>query len=106
MRTIVDLPEDDVKNLDLIAKHMDVSRAELVRRSVAEYLAKTEATPITNDIFGKFKDTFKADSLEIESAWRSEWEGREASTHWAMHESSDNAYEHGAPKNTKDGDKS
>ncbi len=97
MRTIIDLPEDDIKHLDIIAKHMDVSRTELVRRSVAEYLAKTEAEPIKHDIFGKLESAFKGDSLEVERKWRAEWNNREASLSWGMHDSAHGEYGHGAP---------
>ena len=34
MRTIVDIPEKDIKALDSLGKKQDLSRAELVRRGV------------------------------------------------------------------------
>jgi len=44
MRTIVDLPEDQIKALDSIGKREDLSRTELVRRAVAAYLDGAQET--------------------------------------------------------------
>ena len=39
MRTIIDLPEEQVKALDTYRKKERISRAEAVRRAVAAFLA-------------------------------------------------------------------
>lgn len=38
MRTLVDLPEEQIKGLDTLAAAIDTSRAELVRRAIAAFL--------------------------------------------------------------------
>lgn len=38
MRTIIDLPDDQIRRLGEICRREDVSRAEVVRRAVADYL--------------------------------------------------------------------
>ena len=45
MRTIVNIPEADLRALDLLTHKARVSRAELVRRAVTDYLARHGADP-------------------------------------------------------------
>jgi hypothetical protein len=84
MRTIIDLPEDHVKALDLIGKKQDVSRTELVRRAVDMYLAAEQKTTKTklDQYFGIFKDdptVFDGlDGLAWQKKMREEWAGRDA----------------------------
>lgn len=77
MRTIVDLPENAIKSLDAIGANLDLSRAELVRRSVNAYLEEQNAagTPIKNDIYGLYSDIYDkhTDSLAIQEELRAEW---------------------------------
>ncbi len=40
MRTIIDLSEQNIKTLDRISKSQGISRAEIIRRAVSEYLKK------------------------------------------------------------------
>lgn len=88
MRTIVDLPEEDIQALDLLAKRSKLSRAELVRRSVTAYIEKeAENNAITHDIFGLYSDVFTQDALEIERNLRGEWDERESHTAtWGLNE--------------------
>lgn len=74
MRTIVDLPEADIKALDLLAKRAKLSRAELIRRAVATFIEQEILNQaISNDIFGLYADVFTQDALEIEKNLRTEW---------------------------------
>jgi hypothetical protein len=84
MRTIVDIPENQVKALDLLGKKHDLSRAELVRRAVDMYLAAEQKSTKTklDQYFGIFKDDPTVfDGLDG-SAWqqkmRAEWAERDA----------------------------
>jgi len=97
MRTIIDLPEDDIKMLDYLAKSMKKSRAELVRRSVSAYLEKEGgAQAISSDIFGLYDDVFTKDSLELQQELRGDWEQREVSSrHWSMQEPKQPTYDGG-----------
>ena len=70
MRTIVDIPENDVKALDSLGKKENLSRAELVRRAVQSYLeaAQRKSTAAVDEYFGFLKDCPEAfdglDSLD------------------------------------------
>lgn len=79
MRTIVDLPAADVKTLDVIAKRLNVSRAEMIRRCVRLYLDDfgKSHTIFTHDIFGTYDDIFKGDAVEIQRALREGWTNNE-----------------------------
>lgn len=84
MRTIVDIPDELVKGLDLLGKKHDLSRAELVRRAVDRYLA-TETEKTTGDVdkyFGIFKDDPTVwdglDGLAWQRKIRAEWDERDA----------------------------
>lgn len=83
MRTIVDLPEDQVKELDSIGKKKDLSRAELVRRAVEMYLdvEQQAAKSQLDKYFGILKGShlFEGmDGLEYQEKIRAEWGGRDA----------------------------
>ncbi len=78
MRTIVDLPEPNVQELDAHAKALGISRTEAVRRSVALYLQTLQtAAPAAAepDVFGLWADrTDIGDGLDYERNMRREWE--------------------------------
>ncbi|GEM_PF-767515 len=97
MRTIIDLPEEDIKMLDHLAKGMSKSRAELVRRSVSAYLEKEmENATISNDIYGAYDDVFTKDSLKLQNELRSDWDERETqSSHWSLQEPAQQPYKDG-----------
>ena len=83
MRTIVDLPEDQIKALDSIGKKEDLSRAELVRRAVAAYLGNAQETKKSalDKYFGILKgsDAFEGmDGMAWQKKMRAEWADRDA----------------------------
>lgn len=84
MRTIVDIPEDQVKELDSLGKKENLSRAELVRRAVASYLdaEKDKSAAAIEKYFGMFKgdpNVFDGlDGLEYQRKIRAEWDDRDA----------------------------
>lgn len=71
MRTIVDLPAPLVDELDRHADRENLSRAETVRRAVAEYLARRSA-PKTYAAFGIWQKK-KIDALAYVDRLRDEW---------------------------------
>lgn len=78
MRTIIDLPEENIKALDLLAKRAKLSRAELIRRAVTAFIeTETLNQAVTHDIFRLYADIFTQDALEIEKKLRSEWNENE-----------------------------
>ena len=84
MRTIIDLPEENIKSLDLLGKKQNLSRAELVRRAVSNYL-EIEQTKTQNNLdsyFGLFKDDKDVfdglDGLGWQEKMREEWDDRDS----------------------------
>jgi len=71
MRTIVDLPDEQVGALQQLGSRNGVSRAELVRRAVAEYLDKHKETG-DDHAFGLWKRRH-CDALVYENRLREEW---------------------------------
>jgi metal-responsive CopG/Arc/MetJ family transcriptional regulator len=72
MRTIVDLPEEQIQALKRLSEQSKLSRAELTRRAVAEYLRHHQADGI-EDAFGIWKN-HRRDSLDYQRRLREEWE--------------------------------
>jgi hypothetical protein len=72
MRTLVDLPERDLKQLTALSRSRKTSRAELIRQAVAGYLAQNRAG--IEDSFGLWKSR-GVDGLKYQEKLRDEWEG-------------------------------
>ncbi len=71
MRTIIDIPQNILEEIDNLAKREKISRAEAVRRAMSEYLEK-RARRKPNAGFGIWKSR-KIDPLAYEDALRDEW---------------------------------
>jgi len=71
MRTIVDLPDDQVRALARLCARHGLSRAEVVRRAVAAYLAAHPETT-QDDVFGIWSDRGLS-GLGYEDRVRAEW---------------------------------
>ena len=70
MRTIVDLPDEQLNALAEVCKRDQISRAEAVRRAVAAYLETRRADDASS--FGLWRG--RADGLEYQRALRDEWD--------------------------------
>lgn len=77
MRTLIDLPEDDMKWLDRRAAEQGKSRAALVREAISTYRAETEPSKDKSwldDAFGIWKDrTDIGDAVEWQRRERAGW---------------------------------
>jgi metal-responsive CopG/Arc/MetJ family transcriptional regulator len=71
MRTLVDLPERELEQLTILSRSRKTSRAELIRRAVAGYLAQNRAG--LEDSFGLWKDR-GVDGVAYQERMRGEWE--------------------------------
>ena len=71
MRTTIDLSEEQVQRLGEFCRREGVSRAEAVRRAVADYL-NVHRTRERQDVFGIWRDR-RPDGLEYERRLRREW---------------------------------
>jgi metal-responsive CopG/Arc/MetJ family transcriptional regulator len=72
MRTIVDLPDEQIEALKALSARENVSRAELVRRALAEFLAH-RSTLHDDDAFGLWRRR-PEDGLEYQHRLRKEWD--------------------------------
>ena len=76
MRTIVDLPEDQIAALDRYGRREGISRAEALRRAVAAFVpTKQHSKPdlTTHPAFGSSKRYRKEDSVITVRRLREEW---------------------------------
>ena len=74
MRTLVDLPEEDISWLDRKAAETGRSRAALVREAVANYRNRTSDDGLDR-FFGIWKDRADiGDGLDYERRLRAEWD--------------------------------
>ena len=71
MRTIIDLPEEQVQRLGELCRREGVSRAEAVRRAVTDYL-NAHSLRERQDAFGIWRER-RPDGLEYERRLRREW---------------------------------
>lgn len=71
MRTVIDIPDDQVEGLARIGRREGVSRAELVRRAIDGYLRRRDVAADAR-AFGLWKDR-ETDGLAYEDALRREW---------------------------------
>lgn len=71
MRTIVDLPEEQIARLAELCEQERISRAEAVRRAVADYLKARHAAD-RGSFFGMWRSR-GIDGAEYQCALRDEW---------------------------------
>ena len=71
MLTVLDIPAHLVEEIDAIARQEQISRAEAVRRAIADYLASRSA-PRPDAGFGIWKNR-GVDSVASKDKLRSEW---------------------------------
>ena len=70
MRTLVDIPDRQIKDLAAICETEKVSRAEIIRQAISAYLEKNKAGAV--EAFGLWKGR-KVDGLAYQEQVRSEW---------------------------------
>lgn len=71
MRTLVDIPDKDLKTLTHLSKVRRVSRSELVRTAVSRYLA-AQGPDVLTDAFGLWAKHAE-DGLAYQQRMRDEW---------------------------------
>lgn len=70
MRTLVDIPDKQIKDLMAICEAEKVSRAEVIRQAISLYLKNKKLEEV--DVFGIWKDK-NVDGLTYQEQMRSEW---------------------------------
>ena len=71
MRTIVELPDDQLEALGAICTQEKASRAEIIRRAVGNYIQERQSGK-GQSAFGLWKKK-KINALKYESKLRAEW---------------------------------
>ena len=71
MRTLVDLPESDLKQLNELSRARKTSRTQLIRLAVTGFL--TQNRPGLKDSFGLWKAR-REDGVAYQERMRGEWE--------------------------------
>jgi hypothetical protein len=71
MRTLVDIPEEELTLLTRLSKQRGLSRAEMVRRVVSAYLEPLKPQ-VRADAFGLWEDRSE-DGLAYQTRMRDEW---------------------------------
>ena len=71
MRTIIELPDEQLEALTTISSREKTSRAEIIRRAVGTYLREKQSGK-GRSAFGLWKKK-KIDPLKYESRLRAEW---------------------------------
>lgn len=72
MRTLVDIPDAMLKEIDDVAKRDAISRAEAVRRAIAQFIAERSLSR-TDSAFGIWKSRH-VEALDYEDSIRGEWD--------------------------------
>jgi metal-responsive CopG/Arc/MetJ family transcriptional regulator len=71
MRTLIDIPETELAQLNKLSRSRRVSRAELVRSAISQYLESHHAE-YAKQAFGLWAGN-KVDGLAYQDKMRSEW---------------------------------
>ena len=71
-RTLVGFSDQDIQALDALSDARRVSRAELIRQAVTQYLEKFKTDAPSADAFGLWADK-KIDGLAYQQRVREEW---------------------------------
>jgi len=72
MRTLVELPDEQIEPLEALAKQMQLSRADLIQRAVADYLQRYQSVD-GDAAFGLWRER-QEDGLAYQERMRSDWD--------------------------------
>jgi metal-responsive CopG/Arc/MetJ family transcriptional regulator len=73
MRTIIDIPDTQVQTLKQLARKNKISRAEIVRQALVNYIAQhTKIATAYKKSFGIWKNR-QLDSVDFQRKLRDEW---------------------------------
>ena len=72
MRTIIEIPQQQLERMKPVLEQEGISRAELIRRAVNDYL-KCYSQPAEDSAFGLWAER-KQDGLAYQEKLRSEWD--------------------------------
>ena len=73
MRTIIEIPDQQLEQMKPLLEQEGISRAELIRRAVSDYLKRFDAANDDETAFGLWAKAPK-DALSYQEELRSEWD--------------------------------
>jgi len=73
MRTIVTIPDNQIKEIESLCHEQHISRSELIRLSLSAYISSHKALRNNDTAFGILKGN-SVDAIEHQDKLRSEWE--------------------------------
>lgn len=76
MRTIIELPPDQLDALEVLCAREGISRAEAIRRAVASFVGQS-GTSSAGQAFGLWRGR-PGGGLEYQEQLRKEWDGKPA----------------------------
>jgi metal-responsive CopG/Arc/MetJ family transcriptional regulator len=71
MRTLIDIPQPDLENLDALSAKRNLPRAAVVREAIAEYLARHAHD--SSQAFGLWGEQKRRDGVAYQRKVRAEW---------------------------------
>lgn len=71
MRTLVDIPDEDLRALDELGEQRKTSRAGVIRQAIREHIAANRKGSL-DDAFGLWRGKCE-DGVEFQRRLRSEW---------------------------------
>ncbi len=71
MRTLVDIPEEDIELLNNVVRKLEISRAEFIRRAISSSLTP-HREKMTNEAFGSWANLAE-DGITYQERLRAEW---------------------------------
>ena len=72
-KTLIDIQNEIIAKLDVIAAQRKVSRASLIRMAIDAWLDKQKEPSSSEEVFGILKDSHLDDSVQIQRKLRGEW---------------------------------
>ncbi len=70
MRTLIDIPPNQIRLLEALTKATQLSRSEIIRRAISAYIEKNAV--VTPEVFGLWRDQAE-EGLAYQKRVRSEW---------------------------------
>jgi metal-responsive CopG/Arc/MetJ family transcriptional regulator len=70
MRTLVDIPEHQIKSLSILCEKFDISRAEAIRKAIELFIQGNKQS--TEDVFGIWKNK-NIEGITYQQKLRDEW---------------------------------
>lgn len=70
-KALIDIPNDIIEQLDLIAKDRHLSRSALIRTAITMWISEQKST--NNEAFGILKDSDIDEGVSFQRKIRGEW---------------------------------